>query len=142
MKLTGVLVSCALGGAMVLGSGADARSQEARSGGSPRNGGSPQATGVTEPLLADPTALAKAESIVAEREAATGRSFDPAYRARLVNTLASSPTDDLKATSSDVIAPETNFLGSNFNDYVYTPVSPCRIIDTRVAGGIMAAGSF
>jgi hypothetical protein len=32
-------------------------------------------------------------------------------------------------------------LGSLYTDLVYTPVTPCRIIDTRNAGGILAGGS-
>ena len=32
-------------------------------------------------------------------------------------------------------------LGSLSTDLVYTPVTPCRILDTRGAGGVMAAGS-
>lgn len=32
-------------------------------------------------------------------------------------------------------------LGSITNDLVFTPVTPCRIFDTRVAGGIVTAGA-
>jgi hypothetical protein len=32
-------------------------------------------------------------------------------------------------------------LGDSFADLVYTPLSPCRIIDTRLGGGILAGGS-
>ncbi len=32
-------------------------------------------------------------------------------------------------------------LGSSSNDLVYTPVTPCRIVDTRYAGGPIAAGA-
>lgn len=32
-------------------------------------------------------------------------------------------------------------LGSVASDLVYTPITPCRIIDTRVAGGLIAADS-
>lgn len=32
-------------------------------------------------------------------------------------------------------------LGDTDQDYVFTPVSPCRIVDTRTAGGAMTAGS-
>jgi len=34
----------------------------------------------------------------------------------------------------------TKVLGSGAADLVYTPVTPCRILDTRVAGGTLAAG--
>jgi hypothetical protein len=33
----------------------------------------------------------------------------------------------------------TKALGSVASDLVYTPITPCRILDTRVAGGIIAA---
>jgi hypothetical protein len=32
-------------------------------------------------------------------------------------------------------------LGDSFADLVYTPLSPCRIIDTRIAGGVLTGGS-
>jgi len=38
-----------------------------------------------------------AESIVASRESATGRTFDPAYRASLKNSLASLPPTQLES---------------------------------------------
>lgn len=34
----------------------------------------------------------------------------------------------------------TKALGSSASDLVYTPVTPCRILDTRVAGGPIASG--
>jgi hypothetical protein len=33
-------------------------------------------------------------------------------------------------------------LGDAADDMVYTPVTPCRIVDTRVAGGPIAAGTY
>lgn len=35
----------------------------------------------------------------------------------------------------------TKFLGETANDLVFVPVSPCRILDTRLAGGAMAANT-
>ena len=35
----------------------------------------------------------------------------------------------------------TQTLGALTNDLVYTPVAPCRIMDTRVAGGVIPANS-
>jgi hypothetical protein len=32
-----------------------------------------------------------------------------------------------------------NALGDTTQDYVFTPVTPCRIFDTRNAGGALAA---
>lgn len=40
----------------------------------------------------------------------------------------------LKATAARGIALEPQALGSFSSDTVYTPVTPCRIVDTRVAG--------
>jgi hypothetical protein len=124
---------------VVLGSGTDARAQEAR-GGSWPIGETPQATsGVIPEPVADPAALAAAESILADQEAAAGRKFDPAYRSHSLKKLAAKPLDQLEAIRAAGTF-EPNFLGSTTNDFVYTPVAPCRIIDTRVAGGIIPAG--
>ena len=32
-------------------------------------------------------------------------------------------------------------LGDSFADLVYTPLNPCRIIDTRLGGGFLTGGS-
>jgi hypothetical protein len=37
--------------------------------------------------------------------------------------------------------PVPNFLGDNFRDLVYTPVAPCRLVDTRAGGGALAGGA-
>lgn len=47
-----------------------------------------------------------------------------------------SPSAVVKATRS-----AGKVLGDAANDLVYVPVTPCRIIDTRVAGGVIAANS-
>lgn len=155
MRSRGVWVRWALAGAVVLVWGADARSQEAKGGARPI-GESPQATagarpieegsqatsGVTTEPFRDPAALAAAESIVAGQESAANRQFDPAYRAGIVKELASKSLDQLAAIRATGNAFEPNFLGSTVNDFVYTPVAPCRIIDTRAAGGPIAAGNF
>jgi hypothetical protein len=39
------------------------------------------------------------------------------------------------------LAPTPNALGDVFDDLVFTPVAPCRIADTRVAGGPIAGGT-
>jgi len=143
MKLTGILASCALAGVLVLGSGADARPAGGDEQGTAVPMGTAGPTGGTGNVNKAPApgALEAAESILAEQEAAMGRKYDPAYRAQMLNTLASKSTSELTAITSAGIASEQGFLGSNFEDYVYTPVSPCRIIDTRIAGGPIAAGT-
>jgi hypothetical protein len=37
--------------------------------------------------------------------------------------------------------PVLNSLGDSQADLVYTPLTPCRIVDTRLAGGVMAPGT-
>src|SRR5439155_14966640 len=37
-------------------------------------------------------------------------------------------------------APAPDLLGDSAADLVYTPVTPCRILDTRIVGGPIAAG--
>lgn len=54
--------------------------------------------------------------------------------------LATTPTPlALNQTLASGSSP--NALGDAARDLVYVPVSPCRIIDTRVAGGVIAANS-
>ena len=40
-----------------------------------------------------------------------------------------------------LVAMAQKVLGSTTGDLVYTPVTPCRLLDTRVAGGLIAANS-
>jgi len=87
---------------------------------------------------------ALAESIVAREEAAA-RAFDPAFRARAKANLAARSLDDLAAIQKRGFGlfPESpRTLGaSSAADLVYTPVSPCRIINTRLVGGPIAPGT-
>src|SRR6266566_4159768 len=87
---------------------------------------------------------AAAESIVAREEAATGRAFDPGFRAEVLTKLASRTLSELESLQSQSgaglgILPEA--FGSSQADLVYTPVTPCRIIDTRLAGGPIGPGA-
>lgn len=62
----------------------------------------------------------------------------------MVATVLGQPTSDaaivdaLARTSSPVVI---QTLGSPANDLVYTMLTPCRIVDTRVAGGVIPANS-
>jgi hypothetical protein len=38
-------------------------------------------------------------------------------------------------------APSPMALGDSAADLVYTPVNPCRVVDTRIAGGVIPAGT-
>ncbi|MEA2079503.1 MAG: hypothetical protein U9P00_06525 [Pseudomonadota bacterium] len=41
----------------------------------------------------------------------------------------------------DILAGESMALGDTDEDYTFTPVTPCRIVDTRIAGGPLTAGT-
>jgi hypothetical protein len=71
-----------------------------------------------------------AESIVASRESAMGRSFDPTYRASLKNSLASLPTKEISALQYAGSEGKLS-IGDSSADLIYTPVTPCRVFDTR-----------
>jgi hypothetical protein len=81
---------------------------------------------------------ALAEWIVAREEAASGRAFDAGFRATVKAQLTSRSVADLTARSSGGVTP-LNF-GDTQADLVYTPVVPCRIIDTRLTGVPLTAG--
>ena len=81
-----------------------------------------------------------AESIVAREELAAGRAFDPGFRAQVSRGLASLPLTTVEAQMQRPgLGPY--ILGDTQADLVYTPVTPCRIIDTRLAGGPIGAGT-
>ena len=67
------------------------------------------------------------------REAAAATNFD-----QMTELLTGSPTSNAAAVK--VVASVEKALGDAANDLVYVPVTPCRILDTRVAGGMIAAG--
>jgi hypothetical protein len=89
-----------------------------------------------------------AESILSQREAEAGRGFDARYRRTLKASLAELPKDRLElllGAGSGVdlraaLAP--NALGDSSADLVYTPVTPCRLFDTRnAAEGILVGNT-
>lgn len=84
---------------------------------------------------------ALAESIIAREEAASGRAFDRAFRAGVTSRLASYSLAALESQRESAGGLGPKLLGDSQADLVYTPVTPCRIIDTRVAGGQITAGS-
>jgi hypothetical protein len=79
-----------------------------------------------------------AESIIAREEAASGRAFDPGFRTQVKRGLVSLPMTTLESQTSG-LGPHS--LGETQVDLLYTPVAPCRIIDTRLAGGAIGAGT-
>jgi len=64
----------------------------------------------------------------------------PSYAA-LQAILANGPRagSGLSGTNPEAVSPQ--FLGDVADDLVYTPVAPCRIVDTRNAGGAIAANT-
>ncbi len=82
---------------------------------------------------------AVAESIVAREEAVSGRQFDAAFRAKAKDLLAALPLAELVSQTGEG-GLGLSSLGDTEADLVYTPLTPCRIIDTRLAGGILVAG--
>jgi len=92
---------------------------------------------------ADPAAMEAAQAIIDREEAASGRRFDTAFRADVLKKLASKSLEQLAAIRTGLGGGvEPSFLGSNTQDFVYTPVTPCRIIDTRLVGGPISAGTY
>ncbi|HEX6738646.1 MAG TPA: hypothetical protein VF310_10255 [Vicinamibacteria bacterium] len=83
-------------------------------------------------------AVRRAQALVQRVEEASQREFAPAWRALLVSRLAILPEEQLSAREGRGPAPLA--LGDSSAQLVYTPVTPCRIADTRVAGGMLAPG--
>ncbi len=93
--------------------------------------------------LAQETAqkAALAEWLLGREEAASGRAFDPAFRAAVKADLTSSLSLAALAAQMQQSGLGPLNLGDSQADLVYTPVTPCRILDTRLAGGPIAAGA-
>jgi len=87
-----------------------------------------------------PQRLAMAEQVIAREEATSERAFDPAFRERTKLLLAGLSTEQLAQVQAQEGGLGLNVLGDTQADLVYTPVVPCRIIDTRKAGGALSAG--
>jgi hypothetical protein len=84
--------------------------------------------------------LAIAESVIARVEAASERQLDPSFRAKARERLAALPMEALLQAQAGEGGLGLNTLGDSQATLVYTPVYPCRIIDTRVGGGLIPAG--
>jgi len=86
------------------------------------------------------------ESILAARQAASPRPMSARLREALSAKLASVPLARLEAFAGagglgniDALVP--NAVGAAGTDLVFTPVTPCRIINTTVAGGPIAGNT-
>jgi hypothetical protein len=85
-----------------------------------------------------------AESVVALRESATGRRYNPAYRASLKSALISLPTARLESlkNAGGKGSLGLDAVGDISTNLVYTPVTPCRLFDTRYStAGILVGGT-
>jgi hypothetical protein len=101
----------------------------------------PSATG-EEPTSDAVQRLAIAEYVTAREETASERPFDPSFRAKTLEKLGALPMATLlQAQAQEHAGLGLNSLGDSQADLVYTPLTPCRIIDTRLAGGAIAAGT-
>jgi len=77
-----------------------------------------------------------AESILAVKEEALGRSFDARIRASLKSRMESLSVEQLSALAQQGESADIPLaLGSVTSDLVYTPVTPCRVFDSRVSQG-------
>ncbi len=77
-----------------------------------------------------------AESILAAKERAMGEPFDASIRAYLksrMEALSSEQLAGLSQQGADADIPLV--LGSVTSDLVYTPVTPCRVFDSRISQG-------
>lgn len=131
--------------------GANARAQQGMIGGMQLAGTDGQA--VQDASAREATQRGElAESILDLRESAARRTFDASYRAGLktdLMTLSVAQLESLRSAGGEGNIRELlgqdvvpNVLGETGKDLVFTPVTPCRIIDTRLsAGGILNAGA-
>jgi hypothetical protein len=95
--------------------------------------------------LAQETAPAEAEAraLLERVEAVANRPFDPRFRAWAEPRLARLGDRELGDRFDHAASAGLGGLqapGDFARDLVYTPVAPCRIVDTRAAGGSLAAG--
>ena len=92
-----------------------------------------------------------ARAILAARETAAGRPLSPRLRTSLTQMLVSARGASLEAFASagglgdiEALARETSgprVLGDSGADLIFTPVAPCRIVNTTVAGGVISANT-
>jgi len=90
-------------------------------------------------------------AVLSARETASGRKFSPALRGSLTAKLSSVPTlalesfanagglGDIDALVRDAVGPKV--LGASAADLVFTPVTPCRIVNTVATATALAANT-
>ncbi len=82
--------------------------------------------------------LFKTSSLETMQLAANAKTFDAMNDALLQTKVANTGQQDLKAFTSQTVS-MAKALGANGSDLVFTPIQPCRILDTRVVGGPIAS---
>jgi microcystin-dependent protein len=82
------------------------------------------------------------ESMLATSETRSGREFDSRFRASLKRRLLNSSDDDLRELQQSGALITPSAAGDSQADLVYTPVRPCRVVDTRLAGGSIAPATI
>ncbi len=111
----------------------------------PLQGAAP--AGLSAPAAATPAAdFAKQdliERILRDARERAGKALDARFRADLTAKLLARSSDDLarlagQADALSTLADKT--LGSTTGDLVYTPLTPCRIYDTRTGSGVQGDG--
>ncbi len=95
-----------------------------------------------DPLVQGMEKARIAGEIVAREQEASGRPFDAAFLDQMRGNLANLSLEQLAEVQQRAsgLLPIPNILGSTQADLVYTPVTPCRIIDTRSSGGPITPG--
>jgi hypothetical protein len=85
-------------------------------------------------------------TVLSARETASARAFTAELRRSLTDKLSMASTSSLEAFAEagglgNIDALVTNTLGDSAADLAFTPVAPCRIIDTRSsAAGLLVSG--
>ena len=91
--------------------------------------------------MAQVFAKASADALQRAAEARTFAAMNDALLAGS-NPAAMQPTEVQPTSSSAARRIAARSLGDPAQDLVYVPVTPCRILDTRIAGGPISANSF
>ncbi|HTQ79319.1 MAG TPA: hypothetical protein VMM92_04940 [Thermoanaerobaculia bacterium] len=106
--------------------------------------GAPPA-GAAATAAPDPTAdFAKrdqAESILKDLRQSAGKDFSPSYQSATLEKLLGLSADTLAKLASGDKSLVEKILGSTTNDMTYTPLTPCRIFDSRSGSGVQGAGT-
>lgn len=82
-----------------------------------------------------------AKTDISNLEQAASASDYSSMTLALMGKKAGSSPDEFKVATGQRNSSASQKLGAPGSDLVYTPISPCRIVDTRLVGGPIAANS-